>query len=101
MPAGPGRARLRKLYPTMDEFEKAVKEAGSQLKLAEQLGVSNATVYYHKQWLTRGRKPIRTKEDVKCRFTNRELDQRVKELFGNKRYAAKTYRLDEMEAINN
>lgn len=98
MPWGTDRATLRKMYPTLGSYMKAVEEAGSQLRLAEKLGMNSATLHYHKKWLKEGRRTVAGPgpQNWMCRLTNDELDKRVKELYGSSMSDVKVYRLDEV-----
>jgi hypothetical protein len=92
MPPGQARANLRKLYPTLKHYDNAIAKHGSQQKLAEALGISVVTLCEHKFWLVHGKRHIADQPFV-CRFTNKELDKRVSELFGCKREVMKVYQL--------
>jgi len=98
MPAGTDRSMLRKIYPTMDGFMKAIEEAGGQKKLSEKINVNNSTLYYHRKWLKEGRRRVAGSgpRSWTCDLKIGELDQRVKELYGSGLSDVKTYRLDEV-----
>lgn len=76
----------------------AVKEHGTQQKLADALGMNHSTLHYHKKWLQGGGRPVAGPgpESWLCRLKVGELDRRVKELYGSSMSDVKVYRLDEV-----
>lgn len=73
------QAQLRRLYPTHEVFEAAIKAYGSLPLLADQLEINRRTLQVHKKWLDDGAKPLkkRTRQRYK---KNSDLDEQIKKM---------------------
>lgn len=78
------QAQLRRLYPTHEAFEAAIKACGSLPLLAGQLEINRRTLQFHKKWLDDGAKPLkkRTRQRYK---KNSDLDERIKKMADHER----------------
>lgn len=92
MPPGQNSERLRKLYPTIEKLNKEITLIGGQSNLAIHLNIHRSTLYNHKRWLEEGRKTITTQPTV-CRMTDKELDKRIRDMYGSKDAEVKVYKL--------
>ena len=86
------RVMLQEKYPTLKALEQAIAEHGNQRKLAETLGVSQSTLWVHKRGLETGKKYVSSRS-AGCQYTESELSERVRELYGSGKSEIKVYRL--------
>ena len=89
-------AQLRRRYPTMELLEKAAASSGSKANLAAALGVRKQHINEHIKFLENGpRKRSKGPRVNNCDLTDKELDARIKEMFGCKYGEVTVYKLTE------
>jgi len=80
----------------MSLFETAIKAAGSKAALAGMLGMIPAQLSHHYQFLKKGEK-VQVVAPVpglnNCDFTDKELDARIREMYGGRYEAVKVYKI--------
>lgn len=88
-------AKLRRRYPTVESLEIAAKAAGSKANLAREIGVKPHSFADYARSLKKPVKRAVVPRENNCDLTDKELDARIKEMYGCKYGEVTVYRLTE------
>lgn len=89
-------AQLRRRYPTIESLEIAATSSGSKANLANALGMRKQDLNEHVRFLRNGpRERSKGPRKNNCDLTDRELDARIKAMYGKKYEEVKVYKLSE------
>jgi len=73
------RAKLRKKFPKLREFEKEMEKYKTKREFADALGVCVTTIYEHRKWLIKGKK-VFVPRGVHHYMTDAELDENIRKV---------------------